>query len=300
MEHAAIAANAQRDLEAETPPGAPDWQEVETDDEGQEDDDELEEQGEQPAEQPEPAPAAVAPEAQTTEPPKFSRRDAARFAADLEVRTRERDEARTIMQTAQRELEQVNASQRHILTQLGKVSGYERDSSGKFVYEQLAERVLNGTATAEERQTAVEMRQWHELAGPIYREAEKQVQRQYGVNWQGLGELEGIGTEHMAQLNTAPDAISAIRAVHAMALAAGEARASAQAQQTIARLQAENKSLKRNQLVRSPQPAGPNGPAVPSGRGWQDLAFDSSGQIKPEFEREVAQGKWLGRDLSSS
>lgn len=294
MEHSAIAANAQRDLEAENPSGTPDWQEVAED----EDDDELEDDEatpEQPAATSEPA-APTAPETpgEPAAQPRYSRRDAARFAA-------ERDTARAIQAQAQAELNTIRASDRHILTQLGEVSGYKRNpQTGRFVYEELAEKVLNGQASAEEQQTAVEMRQWAELAGPIYREAETQVQRQYAANWSALGDLEGIGPEGMQQLNSAPDAIAAGNAIYNMALKAGEARARNAQAQHIARLEGELKSLKRDRLVRSPQPATGNGAAVPSGGGWMDQAFDDKGQIRPEFEREVAAGRWLGRDLASS
>lgn len=195
----------------------------------------------------------------------------------------------------------MKAKDRHILTQLGEVSGYTRDQrSGRFVYELLAEKVLDGTATADERQAAIEMRQWHELAGPIYREAEQQVQRQYSGNWSQLGELEGIGPDNMAQLNTAPDAIAATRAVHSMALKAGEAKAAERYKQQIAKLEAENRSLRRNQLASSPQPATANGSPVPTGAGWRDRAFDANGLLTDDFEKEIRSGKWLGQDLASS
>ena len=302
IEHGTIAANAQRDLEAETPPGAPGWDEVE-DDEEEDSDEEPEEEEVAPSTTEPAAPSAPEGQPETTEAaaPKYSRRDAARFAAEAEQRSRELHEARAIVANAQRELDGMRQKDRHILSQLGEVSGYTRDqATGRFVYEVLAEKVLDGRATPDEAQTALEMRQWHELAGPIYREAEQQVQRQYRANWDSIGELEGIGSERMAQLNTAPDAIAAVRAMHAMALEAGKAQATEAARQRIAKLEAENKSLKRSQLAHAPQPATTNGAPVPSGQGWRDRAFDANGVLTDEFEKEIRAGKWLGTDLTSS
>lgn len=299
MEHAAIAANAQRDIEAETPPGAPGWQEVEPDEDDDESDEDDEVEEEPAAPEPEPAPAEQEAQPAEDATPRVGRRVALR--ASLEQTSRERDEARQIVARAQAELNTIKAADRHILTQLGDVSGYTRNpQTGRFVYEELAEKVLNGQASADEQQTAVEMRQWHELAGPIYREAEQQVQRQYAANWNGLEQLEGIGPENMQQLNSAPDAIAAARALHSMAYQAGQAKARDAQAQHIARLEGELKSLKRDRLSRSPQPATGNGAAVPSGGGWLDQAFDDKGQLREDFERQVAAGQWLGRDLSSS
>lgn len=296
IEHGTIAANAQRDIEAETAPGAPGWDEVVEDDEdADEDDDASQEIAPEPA-----APAEQEAElAEPVAPDRAGRR--LKLRAENEQLARERDEARSIVANAQRELEQVRQKDRHVLTQLGDISGYARNpQTGRFIYEELAEKVLDGRATPDEQQTAMEMRQWHELAGPIYREAETQVQRQYQGRWDQIGSLDGISPERMAQLNTAPDAIAAVRAMHAMALEAGRAQAAEQARQKIAKLEAENKSLRRTSLANSPQPATANGAAIPSGGGWRDRAFDANGVLTDEFEKEIRAGKWLGSDLSSS
>lgn len=305
MAQAEIAANAQRDEEAGTPPATePARQEAPATDAGQtaeqEDDEDDTEEEEQPAASPAPAAQEAPAESTPSEQPKYSRRDAARFAQERDAAARERDEARQIAARAAAELNDARSKDQHILTQLAEVSGYTRDPDGRFRYENLRDKVVRGTATPDEAQTVAEMTQWQELAGPIYRAAHLQVDRAYAANWNELKDLDGVGDAGLEKLRAAPDAIAGSRELHSMALAAGEAKARARYEGEIASLKAQVKSLKTGQVARAPQPAVANGAAVATGGGWRDKAFSANGLTSDEFDREVRAGKWLGVDLANS
>jgi hypothetical protein len=302
MAQAEIAANAQRDEEAGVPPEPTVRQEAqqpEPEPAGDEDEDtdEDEESEEEPAS---PAPAAPEAEAAPAEPVKYSRRDAARFASELEVSKREAAEAKTIADRAQTELNAARAADQHILNQLAEVSGYVKESNGQTRYANLDYKSKRGTATDEERRELAEMTQWHELAGPIYRAAEVQVTRAFSVDWQALKDLEGVGDKGLQKLASAPNGVAGAREMHALAYAAGQTAAKTQYEAQIARLKAENKSLKNGTVTRAPQPAVANGAAVPAGGGWRDRAFNADGSLNEDFDREVRAGKWLGVNLGDN
>jgi hypothetical protein len=300
MAQAEIAANAQRDEEAGTPPP----QRSPRQEPGPDDDDELEdEEGDDAAASPEATPADEAPEAEdaaaTPEQPKYSRRDAAKFAAELAQHKKDLAEAQQIVQRAQAEVAAHRAADQHIVTQLAEVSGYTREQNGRFRIDNLKDRAVKNLATAEERQELSEMAQWAELAGPIYREAERQVTRAFSVDWNALKTLEGVGDNGFAKLHQAANGVEGARIMHALAYAAGRKAAQAEAKAEIARAKAEAKSSKLRVLSGAPQPAVANGQAVPSGAGWRDRAFKPDGTLNDDFDREVRAGKWLGVDLSS-
>jgi hypothetical protein len=84
--------------------------------------------------------------------------------------------ARELAQT-RTELQRVSTADQRILHALPEISGYSKEANDRFRYENLRDKVLKGTASAEERREVNEMTQWHELAAPIYREAERQFQQ---------------------------------------------------------------------------------------------------------------------------
>jgi hypothetical protein len=300
MDQAAIAANAQRDEEAGIPFAQPEQQEAQ---DGESDDDEQEDD----ADEQEAAPAAQAQEAEAAQPsetppgeqPKYSRRDAARFAAELEVKAREAAEAREIAQKAQAELTAARASDQHVLTQLAEISGFTVEANGRTKYANLSDKVIRGTATEAERREVAEMTQWHELAKPIYRAAEREVSNAFATDWKALKDLEGVGEAGFEKLNKAPNSVAGARELHAMAYAAGESRARKELETTISRLKAELKSAKLGVVTHAPQPAVANGAAVPGGASFRDRAFNADGTLNEDFDREVRAGKWLGVDLAA-
>lgn len=310
MAQAEIAANAERDLEAEqgTPTATSEREESEEGDEEEEGSGRSE--GSSPAEQAqeesedeeesadgegeEEQPSATPPEQ-----PKYSRRDAARFATELESTRRERDETRAQLESHRGELAAIKDSDQRIRAHLQKQSGYVREDNGRFRYENLSEKVLKGTATPEEAEEVQQMTAWHEFAGPIFRAAEEQVLGSFAARWNALGELDGIGQDGLKKLNEVKDVTEGAKLVHQLAFAAGETKAKQQYEAKIARLTAENKSLKTKRVAGAPQPASSNGAAVPAKTNVISRMIDpKTGLPNPEFDREVGAGKWLGADLA--
>jgi hypothetical protein len=298
MAQTEIAANAQRDEEATNPSAPVQGQEappaVETADDDEVDSEENEDEATPADEAPEATPADA-----PAEQPKYSRRDAARFAAELEQRNKDLADAQAIVAKAQGEVAAHRAADQHIVQQLGEVSGYTREANGRFKIENLTERVLSNVATDEERQELAEMKQWALLAGPIYREAERQVTRAFSVDWGALTDLEGVGEAGLAKLNQAPNGVAGAREIHALAYAAGKKAAQDEAKATIARLKADTTSTKIKLASGAAQPAVVAGAAVPSTGGFRNRAFNADGSINDDFDREVRAGRWLGADLSS-
>lgn len=314
MATAETAANAQRDSE-ENPPAAVDRQETappETEADGEaapvaettpattapeEPDDEDDDEPEDDEDEPEtPAPAAPTPVEQS----KYSRRDAARFAQEL-------TETRETLESTQRELEnhrrqftaQRDGDQR-ILRHLQKQSGYEVEDNGRFKYENLVDKARRGTATPEESEELAQMTAWHEFAAPIFRFAEESTAAGYATDWKKLGGLDGVGEDGLKKLNAAQNPIKGMQTLHELAFAAGEAKGKDANRATIARLKAEVKSLKTAKVSSSPQPAAAGGAAVPSNGSFMSRAIDpKTGLSNPDFDREVAAGKWIGIDLNS-
>jgi hypothetical protein len=304
MDQAAIAANAQRDEEAGTPPPQTARQEATAADDAStdEDDDEADEDDSDAEAAPADQAQEVTPPDPTTpsEPPKYSRRDAARFAAELEQRTKDLADAQAIVARAQGELNAHRAADQHVLTQLAEISGYTVEANGRFKVDNLRAKNDRGLATDAERQEIAEMLQWAELAGPIYRAAEVQVTKAFSTDWNALKDLEGIGDAGLAKLSQAPNGVAGAREMHALAYQAGRKAAKAESDAVVARLRAENKSLKTRAVASAPQPAVLNGHAVPSGGGsFRDRAFKPDGSLNEDFDREVRAGKWLGVDLAN-
>lgn len=104
-----------------------------------------------------------------TAPRRWTRKEAERVANELA-------EAKAQLSEHHGELERIHQSDQHILRELGQISGYVKESNGRFRYENLTEKVLKGTATAAERRECNEMTQWHDLAAPIFREATRQFE----------------------------------------------------------------------------------------------------------------------------
>jgi hypothetical protein len=314
MAQAEIAANAERDEEAQTTPSAqPARQEAQppaSDDEDDEDDedsvpaeeapDEDESDESEPEEEEAPAPQPV-PQPQA-EQPKYSRRDAARFASELEQSKRDLQQVQQLLRAHQGELGRVRDTDQLIRRHLQQQSGYTVEQNGRFRYENLSEKLLKGQATQEEADEVAQMSQWHEFAAPIFRAAEEVVLGAFRADWGSLKDLEGIGPEGQQKLNRAPNTVQAAREIHALAYAAGQQKAKSEAQQTIAKLRAENKSLKTSQVARGAQPAVPNGQVTPatSGSLLQRMIDPTTGLPSPDFDREVAAGRWLGVDLESA
>jgi hypothetical protein len=221
MNVARIAANAQRDLEAN----------------GENPLDPAEEEPEAPAESEQPAqsatdaPAVEAPESaeaeaedeepeeasppestpQQSQEPTYSRRDAARFKAEL-------DTARTDAQTLRSQLHQHQSSDAAIITQIQQQAGSEE-------YRKLVDKVVQGQATDEERQRASIMQQWRTVAGPIYRQAQVQVTTAWGKAFTAAGQLDGMTDEARGQIMSAADPQQALEAIHKAGIAAGTEKA---------------------------------------------------------------------------
>lgn len=302
MAQAEIAANAQRDEEAGTPLPQTARQEATTADaDAEEGDDETDDDSETEASPADQAQEVTAAESEAPgEPPKYSRRDAARFAAELEQNKKELADAQAIVAQAQGQLNAHRAADQHVLTQLAEISGYTTEANGRFKIDNLRAKNDRGLATDAERQEIAEMLQWAELAGPIYRAAEQQVTKAFSTDWSALKDLEGIGAEGLAKLSQAPNGVAGAREMHALAYQAGKKAAKAESDAVVARLRAENKSLKTRAVASSPQPAVLNGSAVPSGSGsFRDRAFKPDGSLNEDFDREVRAGKWLGVDLAN-
>ena len=153
-----------------------------------------------------------------------------------------------------------NLIKRHLQQQ----SGYVVEQNGRYRYENLSAKVLDGSASTDEAEEVAQMTQWHKFAAPIYRAAEDVVLGSFKADWNSLKDLEGIGDNGLQRLNKAQSVVQAAREVHNLSLAAGEAKAKAKYEAQIAKLRAENKSLKTQTASRGPQPAIPNGTAVPA------------------------------------
>ena len=313
MAQAEIAANAERDQEeAElTPTASSARQEARSETPGDEDESDEDEDAEpaeeapdadeDEAEEEEEAPKPAPTPAPTAEGPKYSRRDAARFATELDQTKGQLDQAQTQLRAHQGELGRYRETDTLIRRHLQQQSGYVVEQNGRYRYENLSAKVLEGSATAEEADEVAQMTQWHRFASPIYRAAEDVVLGAFKADWDSLKELEGIGPDGMQKLNKAQSVVQAAREVHALSLAAGEAKAKAKYEAKLAKLQAENKSLKTNSVSRGPQPAVANGQAVPAnGSLLQRMIDPKTGLTSAEFDREVASGKWLGVELESA
>ena len=315
MAQAEVAANAERDQEAAelTPTARPARQEAQQDPEDEDDsedddavpaeeapdaDEDESEAEEEAPKSPRPAPTPPVPAA---EGPKYSRRDAARFATELEQTKGQLNQTAAQLRAHQGEIGRYRETDSLIKRHLQQQSGYVVEGNGRYRYENLSAKVLDGSASAEEADEVAQMTQWHKFASPIYRAAEDVVLGAFKADWDSLRDLEGIGNDGLQRLNKAQTVVQAAREVHNLSLAAGEAKAKAKYEARIAKLQAENKSLKTQTASRGPQPAIPNGSAVPANGSLIERMLDpKTGLPRPEFEREVAAGKWVGVELDSA
>jgi hypothetical protein len=298
MNVARIAANAQRDLEAN----------------GENPLDPAEEEPEAPAESEQPAqsatdaPAVEAPESaeaeaedeepeeasppestpQQSQEPTYSRRDAARFKAEL-------DTARTDAQTLRSQLHQHQSSDAAIITQIQQQAGSEDE------YRKLVDKVVQGQATDEERQRASIMQQWRTVAGPIYRQAQVQVTTAWGKAFTAAGQLDGMTDEARGQIMSAADPQQALEAIHKAGIAAGTEKAQRDMQADAKKLQAENQklkaelsSLKTRQTAAQPQPATPDGASPAAMPKLPPMFLEDGVTLNPDFEKLASSGKLYG------
>jgi len=299
MDVARLAANAQRDIEAE---GGNPLEPAE--EEAEQETPESGEQPEEPAEE-EPAEEAQEPEEQTEEeptegeeaqsrappeepPPKkgepaYSRRDAARFKSELDARTAE-------LQQTRGQLQRLQATDASIIRQIAEQAGSEDE------FRQLTSKVISGAASDEERQRANIMQQWRQVAGPIYRQAQVQVLNDWAQAFTGAGNFDGMTDDSRQQIQNGATPLVALETIHAAGVQAGVAQARAEqkkAQAEIQRLKAEVSSLKTRQVTAKPQPAAPDGVTPATSSRLPPMLLED-GSLNPEFEKLAHSGKLYG------
>jgi hypothetical protein len=314
MAQAEIAANAERDLEDEagTPTAvASARQEAPEPDDDDEEEDEADDDDSTPAEgapdeseeeaEPEsdedeqPSAPPPTPPTPAAEAPRYSRRDAARFATENEQLKQQLQTAHAELTSHRGEVGHYRMSDQEIRNHLVQQSGYVREPNGRTRFENLSEKVLRGQASPMEAEEVANMTSWHEFAAPIYRAAQEMLAKSFAADWNKLRDLEGVGEDGLKRINSSASVVDSARAVHALGYAAGLKKQEAQ----LAKLRAEVKSLRTGQVARGPQPASANGAAVPTRGGFLQRAIDPrTGVTTDEIDREVAAGKWLGADLS--
>ncbi len=305
MDVARIAANAQRDLEAagedpvaeaeeeklpetpastETPVESPADKPAETS--APESEGEQPEEEEEPEEPPEPKTEETKPKPKPGEPT-YSRRDAARFKADL-------DAARTELQQARALAQQYQASDSSIITTIREQAGDERE------FADLTRKNNLGQASDQERQRLQIMQQWRTVAGPIYRIAQLQNFEQMVGAWQAAAKFDGMDDTSRQQVLAATDPKLALELIHTAGLRAGEERSKAEAQAEqkkaqaeISRLKAEVSSLKTKVVTTKPQPATPDGASPAAGPKLPPM-LNADGTLNPEFEKLASSGKLYG------
>ncbi len=240
---------------------------------------EPEEPSEPKAEEPEPKPKPGEPT--------YSRRDAARFKADL-------DAARTELQQSRALAQQYQASDSSIITTIREQAGDERE------FADLTRKNNLGQASDQERQRLQIMQQWRTVAGPIYRTAQLQNFEQMVGAWQAAAKFDGMDDTSRQQVLAATDPKLALELIHTAGLRAGEERSKAEAQAEqkkaqaeIQRLKAEVSSLKTKVVVTKPQPATPDGTSPAAGPKLPPM-LNPDGTLNPEFEKLAHSGKLYG------
>jgi len=282
MREAELAANAQRDQEAGTPMDEPTQEEppIEQGDEA-----ELPDEIEPDAE---PGPADQAQEQEPppqTEPKRYSRRDAARLDAELSETTRRLNEHTSRIQ-------QYEQTDRAIIGRLAELTG--ADGS----YERLSTRVLDGSATPDERNQVQQMTEWRKVAGPVYRVAQQEVWDAFGKDMTSLKQLEGVTEPVYQELLKAPNPATMLKRVFELGIATGEKRKASEA----TRLNAAVTDLRTKSTASKPQPV-PASAGAPTNNGRtidrvmsEAFTRDENGQLRvnPSFRPE----KFTGVDLA--
>jgi hypothetical protein len=283
METAGIAANAQRDLEADgIDPSAP----ADDDQPAQLADDEADlPEDEAPA--PETNTRDERPEDQedrakpASEQKRYSRKDAARLDSELQ------DTTRRLNETASR-IAQFEQTDRAIITRLAELTG----SDGS--YDRLSARVLDGTASTEERNAVQQMTEWRKVAGPVYRVAQQEVWNAFSTDFSALKSLEGVTEKVFDDLKSAPNPAVMLRKVFALGVAAGEKRRASETARTEAAV--TDLRTKRASAKTQPVPATAGAPTH-NGR-LIDRMFKPDGTLDPEYERRAERNEFLGADLT--
>lgn len=254
MDVARAGAEAQAELEEAgvdpNSPADPEYSDETEDDEG-EDEGELEQRAEQ------------------GDQPRYSRRDAARLARELEQL--QNDVART-----RGELHARQANDATLMRQIAEQAGSDAE------FEQLRNTVRR---TPQQQERFETMAQWRAVAGPIYRVAQEQVMQNMSGAFNAAAELGGMTPEMHQQLLRATDAKKALELVHQ----AGVKTAAAE----IARLKAEVSSLKTQVTAGKPQPAAPEGLSGAASPRLPSMLLDD-GSLNPEFEKLAKSGRLYG------
>jgi hypothetical protein len=284
MREAEIAANAQRDLEANGIPTDEPAEDEPPAEQGDEaplpDDQELEGADTTPADkaQEQPRPPEPKPEG---EQKRYSRRDAARLDAELADTTRRLNELSTRAQ-------QYEQTDRTIISRLADLTG----ADGR--YEQLAQKVLDGSASTEEQQHVQQMHQWRQVAGPVYREAQREVWDAFSKDFSSLKELEGVSDPVYQELLKLPNPAQMLRKVYDLGVSAGEKRKASET----TRLSAAVTDLRTKRATEKAQPVpATNGAPTNNGR-LIDRMFKADGTLDPEYEKRAERGEFLGVDLT--
>jgi hypothetical protein len=137
-----------------------------------------------------------------------------------------------------------------------------REANGRFRYENLSDKVLRGTASADEADEVAQMTSWQEFAGPIYHAAVQQVSTGVGAAWrqtmQSAVAAEKLEPEIAERLYRAPDPIrEAIRI-------------GAERERKRAAKEAKNPPRPVTARVSVPTSSRPAPPPGPSGEPWLD------------------------------
>jgi hypothetical protein len=289
MEEAALAANAQRDLEAtNTPITAPAEPAPAPADEVELPDDEPEptaaSPGEQPQEEEREEPTSPQPDK------RYSRRDAARLDQQLQETTRELNELRG-------RVSNVEASDQRVLGRLADLTGADSNIPEQSTYHRLSQKVLNGTASDDERRKVAEMTEWRSIAGPVYRVASKEVWDSFAKDYSDLKKLDGVTEPVYQELLQAPNPAAMLRRVFELGRDAGRRQTALESK----RLEAANTSLRTRTAAERPQPVPATNGNAPKPQRLADQMFrrvDGRLELDPEFEKRAERGEFLGVDLT--
>ena len=283
MRTAETAANAQRDSEAQaidTPVAEPATSQV-ADDEADLPEDESQTPETSPREERQEEPGDRAPQAPQSDQKRYSRKDAARLDNELQETTRRLNETSSRIQHYQQ-------TDRAIISQLAQLTG----SDGS--YDRLSQRVLEGTASTEERNQVQQMTEWRKIAGPVYRVAQQEVWNAFSSDFSELRKLEGVTDSVYEDLKAAPNPAVMLRRVFDLGVAAGEKRR----QSETTRLNAAVTDLRTKRAAEKPAPV-PATAGAPTHNGRLiDRMFKADGSLDPEMERRAERGEFLGVDLT--
>jgi hypothetical protein len=281
FEEASIAANAQRDLEMQgIDPNAPaddEQSESSAPDEVELPDDEPTTQADQPTDQP--------PPGQPQESKRYSRKDAQRLDQQLQEATRELNELRTFRATTE-------TTNRQILGKLATLTG----ADGRF--DQLAEKVLSGTASEQERRQVAEMKEWRTALHPVYEVARGEVWDAFSRDFGELKKFDGVTQSVYDELLKAPNPARLLHRVYEIGVQSGRKQADSEAK----RLEAANSALRTRTAASRPQPVPATNGATPKPPKVMEQMFktgpDGQRELNPEFWDRARRNEFLGVDLS--